>query len=592
MTVRFPPLFNHQVYPPRLQAEMLALGARVSRPHLGIIIATMTLAVSLDKVSSPLLAGWYLFAILTSLGGFLFRRRFWRIDAEHPDPHRLRNGELQGFAYSAAVGLLWGVSGLLMTPGDDEHNLILTIIYLGVGAGAGSIAIFGLGHMLIGAILSSLLFVSRFPVVFPEHWQLLATLFLLYHFVIVRMALERRDVIAQNMRLREDKEALLEQQAIEVARTKQANQDKSAFLAAASHDLRQPVHAVMLLGHALRLRVRDGESGELVEKILEAGHALSEQFNNLMDLSRLEGGAYRLNFTRLGLEDFLQRLCATHRQAAAAHDIRLRLRIDDRLRRQALYSDTGLLGRILDNLLANAVKFSTAGGHILVTARIRRGHVILAVLDQGRGIPPDQQENVFKPYVQLDNPTRDRSRGIGLGLSIVQEAASLLGARICLHSEAGRGCRFELDLGELVLEPLDESRPIGFRPKPLPSPGNLTGKRLLLVEDDPMAAAALIAWAGNWGLTVEHHADPKTVPGSAEPDLILCDIRLPGHQDGIEHLTDWLAEWPGARGLLLSGELSPETHERAEQEGLILLSKPVNPDLLLQTLNGLLRAAA
>ncbi|HEX5359651.1 MAG TPA: hybrid sensor histidine kinase/response regulator [Fluviicoccus sp.] len=588
MTRRFPPLFNHQVYSLRLQAEMLALGARVSRPHLGLIVAVLAVSMSLSRVSVWIWAPWLAAAALISTAGFIFRRRYCRIDEEDPDADTLKTGEWRGFCYSAAVGLLWGLSGWLMSPGQHEYNVVLTIIYLGVGAGAGAIAIFGLGHMLAGAILSSLLFVSRFPGIFPDLWQILAVLFLLYHFVIVRMALERRDVIAQNMKLRADRENLLEQQALEVARTRQASLDKSAFLAAASHDLRQPVHAVMLLGHALRMRVRDGESGELVEKILEAGNALSEQFNNLMDLSRLEGGAYKLNFTRTALDGFLEQLCGSHRQVAATHGIGLDLRVDHRLRRRAVFTDTGLLGRVMDNLLANAVKFSGSGRRILVTARLKRGHVVLAVADQGQGIPEDQRDNIFKPYVQLNNPTRDRSRGIGLGLSIVQEAASLLGGTLQLHSVPGRGSCFSLDLGVQDLEPLQDNAGV-FRAQPLPVPGNLKDRRLLLVEDDPMAASALIAWASGWGLTVEHHADPSTVAASPEPDLILCDIRLPGERDGIEWLTDWLGDWPKARGLLLSGELLAETHERAEQEGLMLLSKPVNPDLLLQTLNGLLR---
>ncbi len=160
-------------------------------------------------------------------------------------------------------------------------------------------------------------------------------LFLLYHFVVVRMALERRDVIAENMRLRSEKDGLLEQQALEVARTRQANQDKSAFLAAASHDLRQPVHALMLLSHALRRRVAEPESVVLVERILEAGTALADQFNNLMDLSRLEGGAYKLNGVRFALDEFLLKAAASHRQVAESRGLSLRLRMDRRLRKPA-----------------------------------------------------------------------------------------------------------------------------------------------------------------------------------------------------------------------------------------------------------------
>lgn len=587
MTIRWPPLFNHQVYPPRLQAEMLALGARVSRPHLGMIVATLVLVTCLGQVPAGWLWTWYGFAFLTSAGGFLFRRRFWHVDQGEASQDLLRRGEWLGLLYSAAVGLVWGLCGQFMLPGQPEHNVLLTIVYLGVGAGAGSIAIFGPAHMLAGAILSSVLFVSRFPDVFPSQWGLLTVLFLLYHFVIVRMALERRQVLAQNMRLRAEKDSLLEQQTLEVARTRQASLDKSAFLAAASHDLRQPVHAVMLLGHALRMRVNDGESGDLVEKILEAGRALSEQFNNLMDLSRLEGGAYRLHFTWLPLEDWLRKTVGAHRDAADQQGRYLRWRVDRRLRGQAVYTDAGLLARVLDNLLVNAIKFSDPGSPILLTARLRGGRLLLGVHDRGRGIPAEQHEQVFKPYVQLDNPTRDRAKGIGLGLSIVREAAGLLGGQLSLKSVPGHGSHFSLWLPADSLRPLDLPAD-DAAPPPVPG-GLLQGRRLLLVEDDPMAAQALVAWARGRGLVVEHHARPDTVTAESRPELILCDIRLPGERDGIDWLSQWLEDWPQARGLLVSGELSPETHDRAEQEGLLLLSKPVDPDLLLQTLTGLLR---
>jgi signal transduction histidine kinase len=588
MAVPRPLLFNHQVYSPRLQAEMLALGVRVSRPHLGLIVATLVLVTGRDHAPATGLWAWYLLACLVSTGGFLFRRRFLHIDREPPDTARLRRGELAGLAYSAAVGLVWGLSGLFMAPGQPEHNVLLTIIYLGVGAGAGSIAIFGLGHMLAGALLSCLLFVSRFPDIYPAQWGLLTVLFLLYHFVVVRMALERRDVIAENMRLRSEKDSLLEQQAQEVARTRQANQDKSAFLAAASHDLRQPVHALMLLSHALRRRVAEPESVVLVERILEAGTALADQFNNLMDLSRLEGGAYKLNGVRFALDEFLLKAAASHRQVAESRGLSLRLRMDRRLRKTSLHTDTGLLVRVLDNLLANAIKFSSPGGKVLLSARLQGNCLALGVHDNGPGIPADQQQHIFKPYVQLDNPTRDRARGIGLGLSIVQEATALLGGELRLCSRPGAGSHFRLFLDRNAVDLAAGSH--GERQPPAPPVvAGLRGHHLLLVEDDPMAAAALMVWAEGQGLNVTHRAHPEQVDRNAAPDLILCDIRLPGDRDGIDCLAEWLDIWPDARGLLLSGELLPETHERAEQEGLLLLSKPVNPDLLLQTLSGLLR---
>ena len=584
------PLFNHQAYDLRVQAEMMALGARQTRPHLSLVVALLASLTGLHELSWQVIALWLFSASLIAAFGFTFRRRYLHADRNGLSKAQLRRGEWTGLAYSACVGVLWGSSTHLMIPGESEHNLIITMIYLGVGTGASAIAIFGLAHMLAGSLLSLGLLIAGLPGIFGSHWPGLAALFTLYNFVLVRTALERRDTIADNIRLAHDKERLLEQQKDEVARTRQASQEKSAFLAAASHDLRQPVHAVMLLGHALRLRLPAGENADLVERILEAGHALSEQFNNLMDLSRLEGGAYRLNPAALPLDHWLESLCATHGQLARDRGLNLRLRVDVRLRGRSLWTDRGLLGRVLDNLIGNAIKFAKPGTTILVAARRRSEALEIAVYDQGIGIPRDQFAQVFKPYVQLDNPTRDRAKGIGLGLSIVQEAASLLGARLQLESEPGRGSCFRLIFPDAQLAAASPGVVRSER-KP-PAVTNLHGRRLLLVEDDPMAASALVAWAQNWGLRVDHHADPATVDTAEQPDLILCDIRLPGERDGIDCLCDWLDAWPDARGLLVSGELLPETHLRAEQEGLLLLSKPVNPDLLLQTMSGLLRARA
>ncbi len=588
MRIHLPPLFNHQLYPQALQAELLALGVSQSRPHLSILVATLVVFISWSTLSISLALTWLAGAIITAIIGFSFKWRYQHSDQIAITPLQLRQGEWFGLFYSGSVGLLWGCSSQLMLPGQFDHNLIITMMYLGVCAGAGSIAIFGLGHLLMGSIISAGFFIGRFPELFPQHWLSLAVMFSLYHFVILRTAWERSKIIVANIVLRKEKELLLEQQRLEVARVLQANQDKSAFLAAASHDLRQPVHALMLLGHALRLRLPTGEAGMLVERILEAGQALSDQFNNLMDLSRLEGGAYRLNYSHIALEDFMQRLCAAHRQVAAAKDITLKLRFRRDLQQQAVYSDVGLLGRILDNLIANAIKFSTANSRIVVTARQVSGFLCLGVHDQGFGIPEEQQQNIFKPYVQLDNPSRDRAKGIGLGLSIVDEATNLLGAQLTVTSKVGHGSHFVLHLSADMLVAKQNADSV-MPPRVFPNVTNLQGRRLLLVEDDPMAASALITWAQNWGLIVEHYAVPTAVINAQQPDLILCDIRLPDERDGIDWLTDWLMEWPDARGLLLSGELLTETHQRAEQEGLLLLSKPVDPDMLLQTLSGMLR---
>jgi two-component system, sensor histidine kinase len=594
--MRLPTLFfSHEVHTPRLQQELMSLGLAGLKPWLSLLLAVLLALVSVDHVPSAHRHAWLAAAGVATLFGYQFRHRQRHLKDQALTVHAIRRIEWNGVVYGAITGTVWGCSSWLLTPdGGLEHNVIVMTVYLGVCAGAGSISIFGLGHLLLSSVLAWALFVARFPLMFPQHWPELTVMFALFHMTIVRMAWERNRILVSNLLLRDDKQALLAQAELDAARAHRANEDKSAFLAAASHDLRQPVHALMLTSHTLRLRLPDGEHRMLVDRLVEAGHALSDQFNHLMDLSRLEGGHYRLHMSDVALAPMLMRICASHRQVAEGRHMSVKLLIARGLRGQALRTDPGLLGRCIDNMLDNAIKFSPRGRRVLLTARLQAGRLHIGVHDRGPGIPTGSIEQVFKPYVQLDNPTRERARGIGLGLSIVRQAAHLLEGVVTVRSEPGIGSCFTLDLpADLAAAPMHESTPAGEGAPPasgtLKRAKRLRGRRLLLVEDDPMAAQALITWASDWGLAVAHHADPARVDKTWRPDLILCDIRLPGARDGIDWLTQWLAQWPDARGLLISGELQSLTHQRAEQEGLLLLLKPVNPDALLQTLAGLVR---
>ncbi len=584
-------LFNHQQYDVPLCAEMLSLGVKQTRPHLSFVLAVLAVITAVKPLATYVVIIWLLAAFITMMIGFAFKSDCQhQLSAESPSLQKLKHIEKSGLFYSACVGLLWGNSSHLLLVGQIEHNLIITMVYLGVCAGAGSIAIFGLGHFLMGSVFALGFFIGHFPVIFPEHWLELSGLFVIYHAVLMRMALERNHTIIANMQLRRDKEQLLSQQQLEIEKVQQANIEKSAFLAAASHDLRQPVHALMLLGHALKLRLPTGENAILVARILEAGQALAEQFNNLMDLSHLEGGIYKVTLQRVHLAEFIYRQSSNHQQLAQQQNMQIRIKIDYRLQQQAIDSDQALLGRILDNFLANAIKFSRPNTKILVALRIKNNRVVLSVMDQGMGFPIEQKEQIFKPYIQLNNAHRDRSKGIGLGLSIVYESTLLLSATLKVTSAIGRGSCFSLILPPLKYYEIKQNqyvaKPVELNQQAI---DKLRGRKLLLIEDDPMSAHALMTWAEDLGLVVEHHPHPDTVIHAHKPDIIVCDIRLPTTKDGIEWLGEWLEHWPDSRGLLISGELAAESHERAEQEGLLLLSKPVDPDLLLQTFTGLLR---
>jgi len=578
-------LFNHRRYPAGTQQALLLIGVSGLRPWISLLLACLLVSACADNGRTTLAIAWWCLALASTLAGMAYRRHWQRRLSRPQPPEVLRRGEYWGIAYALLLAILWGSISQFMQP-EDDANLLLAMTYFGVCAASASLSALGMANISAGALLAFILFSLPMPRIYPTHWSWFVVMLAFYHLVLLIGVRQRLDMMARNLELTRSQEDLLLAQRQETARANRANQDKSAFLAAASHDLRQPVHAIMLLGHALQMRPQDDASRQLVTQILSAGKALSDQFNSLMELSRLESGKYAPSRQTLPLRDFLERKREGFREVAASRGMSLRVRPDRRLARAQLSTDLSLLNRIIDNLLDNALKFSPAGGRVLLTARRRQGRLCLAVLDQGSGIPAEARERIFLPHVQLDNPARDRARGIGLGLSIVKEAAQLLGAELRLNSRPGRGSGFLLTLPADMLELPDrpETTPAPHAPaKPVRS-ADLHDLRLLIVEDDPMVAHALRHWATSWGMRVSHHAHPGEVDSLRDVDLVICDIRLPDDRDGIDWLSQWLAAWPDTAGLLVSGEAGEAVQERAEQEGLLLLAKPVDPDLLLRTL--------
>jgi two-component system, sensor histidine kinase len=218
-----------------------------------------------------------------------------------------------------------------------------------------------------------------------------------------------------------------------------ANAAKSRFLAAASHDLRQPLQSLALLTATLGLRLGEGEERQIVRRISSAVEAVDQQFSALMEISRLDAGLVTPEYREFPLEPLLAKLRDEFAPLAAAKGLRLGLPS----RKYWVRSDPDLLERTLRNLLANAIRY-TEEGAVMLLARWRPGGVELEVRDSGIGIPPEQQEYVFEDFYQLNNPARDRRKGLGLGLAIVKRLADLLGHPVRVCSREGRGSIFSL----------------------------------------------------------------------------------------------------------------------------------------------------
>ena len=364
------------------------------------------------------------------------------------------------------------------------------------------------------------------------------------------------------------------------AELEQANAAKTRFLASASHDLRQPLVAIGLLVGLARDQSESPKTRQVMDRVDEAVGAMEGLLTGLLDLSQLESGVVRPDPVAVRLSDVFSAIEAHEQPGAALKGLRLRLRPTTVVVR----SDPVMLERIVRNLVANAVRYTAQGG-VLVAARRRGGMVRLEVRDTGIGIAPEHQHTIFQEFVQLDNPGRDRSRGMGLGLAIVQRSAALLGHRIGVASTPGKGSCFWLEL------------PQAHAPAALPqaarvAPGGLKGRHILIVEDDLVVREAMVERLQAWGARVEACAsldelqrwlDRHANEGWPAPDAMVSDYRLP-QGTGLDAIAAVHARFGAVPALLVTGDTAPQELMRLDASGVPVLHKPFRPEALLAAL--------
>lgn len=384
-------------------------------------------------------------------------------------------------------------------------------------------------------------------------------------------------------RLRESY-AGLEQKVEERTRELEAaNQAKSRFLAAASHDLRQPMHALGLFIAQLRDRIHEPETLAIVGKVETAVTALQELLDALLDISRLDAGVVSPAPVDFRLQPLFTRLEAAFAPQAEGKGMRLRA-VPTRL---AVVSDPVLLERILLNFLTNAVRY-TGQGAILLGCRRRGGRVRIEVWDTGVGIAPEHREAIFQEFYQVHNPERDRAKGLGLGLAIAARLARLLGSRIELQSRPGQGSVFSIELPAVAAYAEAETAGV------LPLVESLRGARVMVIDDDGLVREAMASALAKWRIQVSTAGNGDEAvallnSAAGEPDAILCDYRLPNGETGV----DVIARLRATAGrpipvALITGDTAPERLREAKLAGHALLHKPVRPAKLRALLEQLL----
>jgi signal transduction histidine kinase len=361
-----------------------------------------------------------------------------------------------------------------------------------------------------------------------------------------------------------------------------ANTAKSRFLAMASHDLRQPLHALGLFIAQLRTPLKASESAKTIEQAHRAVREMNEMFNALLDISKLDAGVLLPKTDEFPIARLLQIIETTFGQATRDKGLRLQVVRHDAWVR----SDPLLLERILLNLVSNAMRYTLRGG-IVVGCR-RRGEMLrIEVWDSGPGIPEDQQQNIFGEFVQLPARERDRYGGLGLGLAIVERLRQLLDHRIELTSTMGKGSRFT------ILVPIAAERLTSIEPVELPHPAAsaVEGRLILIIDDASIVLEGTSGLLRTWGYsTLTAGSDEAALSELTErrrrPDLIISDFHLPNGKTGIEAIERINAAFTTSiPAVLISGDTSPERLRDAKEKGYILLHKPVDPMRLRAAMN-------
>lgn len=367
-----------------------------------------------------------------------------------------------------------------------------------------------------------------------------------------------------------------------------ANFDKTRFLAAASHDLRQPMHAMGLFMGELRNRINTPEQRMIVEKVEESVEAMSGLLDSLLDISKLDAGVIVPQEREFALDALLYRLEHDFSQIALKRSITFRMHTLE----ATVSSDPILLERILINLIGNAIRYVPEHGIVMVACRKRGEHIRIEVRDNGPGIPAEEQQNIFKEFVQLSNKARDRSKGLGLGLAIVDRLSKLLGHPISLRSAPQRGSTFAIEVH--IVPDLYELQ--AGQKTSLDDVSNLTdeyvGLRVLVVDDDLLVRNGTAGLLSSWGCIVSEAGSLEEVNRfSAEDafDLVVCDYRLPdGNGLELADCIDTHCEIKPAF-ILISGDTSPEVLQEVVAKGHHLLHKPVRPAKLRSMLSFVLK---
>ena len=490
------------------------------------------------------------------------------------------------FAGTAFVsGCTWGAASILFLQTDNliiMVFLLMTLTGITVGSSASlanfvwSYYAFAIPTILPFAYVLVLAGEPGFIVL-----SLMLSVFLLLQLVVAK---KNQNTLDKSIVLRNENIELVEQLQIKNKKAEQANVAKTRFLAAASHDLRQPLHAMSIFLNVLSENNKDPEQAVVVDKIKKSSVSLENLLESLLDISKLDAGVINVDVKPFKIQTMFDVLRNEFKSIAAEKELDIHFMPTS----LSLNTDMQIIERVLRNLISNAIRY-TEKGKVLVGCRRKKNSVVLSVWDTGIGIDSDESDIIFEEFHQLDNLSRDRSKGLGLGLSIVKRLTALLGVELSLKSVPGKGSVFSVECPRSFVE---KTVPIDTTSVLIDS--KLSDKTIIVVEDEAEIRDALNMLLSSWGCRVLELTSVGDVKDKLsvndKVDMILADYRLANHETGVDviHAIHELYHDEKIPAIIITGDTAPQRIKDAECSGFQIMHKPVAGGKLRALINSLL----
>jgi len=575
--------------PLNLEQEFLALTRRnILRNPIPVMVGMALIAIAaLGSVPLSWVLGWLALSCFGVLGRAMIIVRLLRRSA-FSDRQRLRTIYFLNFINATIL-----CSSLMFFPSMSAIDAALMTLVIGFLAMGVVITTAGFFKACMPYISMVLLALAIMWAVYPHSEgdgelkaYVLSAFIVFMNIALLSVAKDINRLFRGSVEMRQKYVDINSRLTASLSDAQAANASKTRFLAAASHDLRQPVHTLSLLTAALISRnsnndIADKAISQITETMDKALHSLAMQLDSLLDISKLDAGVVRPRIESTDIAPIVSHLRSEFASLANEKDLSINLSTPKSV---IALTDATLFERLLRNLIANAIKY-TEVGQIDITIN-SQDELVVSVADTGIGIAADQQRLVFEEFYQIDNPHRDQSKGLGLGLSIVSRLCSLLDIEIELDSTIDQGTKFSLRLQKGGLVELEKES------EQLDDVGRALKIVVLDDEADILLATKLYLEAlGHFVFEAETTEQALDLANTHRPDLAIVDMRLRNHENGIDALQAIRNVRPGIPALMITGDTAPDRLKEAANVNVKLLHKPIYSDQLQLAIQEVLESA-